>query len=287
MAGAVVVGSVVVTSTPLCRPTGGPGRWSLPRTLGGRASGGRSVRGGAATGVIGSPGGEVGGAERSVRRDERSGWSRGSGPASRTSGACRRTMVRATSAGVRCRVSQRADHHDREGDRHGERRRAAPSSAPPQPGCGPTMAVPSTAALARPPPTASPAERTDVGEPAPPDAEHEQRAERRGRDPEGQPDRGRDADPLGAEGQHIGHQNRCGTTDPEGAHRQPSVAAARPGPARRRPRWSARTRSTGTPRTPRPSPARPAAWPSWPPTRRSGSSSTVASVSPVSSRSGA
>ena len=104
---------------------------------------------------------------------------------------------------------------------------------------------------------------------------------------EGQADRGGDADPLGAEGEQVGHQDRCGAADPEGAHR------ARAG--------TARTSWASTPATEMVSPeevdrnaanapavtSAASACPSEPPTIRSGSSSTVASVSPVSSRSGA
>ena len=54
------------------------------------------------------------------------------------------------------------------------------------------------------PPTSSPAIAPDVGEPSPPDAEHDQRAERARRDGERQPDGPRDADALGGDREQRG-----------------------------------------------------------------------------------
>ena len=211
------------------------------------------------------------------------------GAAERFSGACSRTIIRATSRGIRRRVA--SEPITMTANAIGTAQAAGcASSAPAQPGCGPPTTVTSDGGDRQAAADDQTGERTDVGEPAPPDAEHEQRAERRRRDGEGQPDhrgqrRAAGCGRLSTYGTRIAAAQPTGTTDRARASRR--SRAARPATARRPPRRSARTTSTGRPRTRRRSPARRAACPGSPPSIRSGSSSTVASVSPVSSRSGA
>ena len=168
---------------------------------------------------------------RSIRHDERSRPGAAAGPrSSRTlSGVCSRTIVVATCAGTRRRRQQRDHDHGEEGRAAPSRRPAGASSAPAQPAWAWSSRVSSTAAPASSPPTDHPGDRADVGQPPPPDAQHQQRAERRGGQRERQPDRPgrRPARRSAASTQRHRRPRRprrAGTTAPRRAGGQPTAA---------------------------------------------------------------
>ena len=120
------------------------------------------------------------------------------GRASTASGVCSRTMNRPACAGTRCRVSQR--DHDHRGERAAARpgRRLAEQHGDPAGGVRSVHAACRADGGARAEPAdEQPGDRADVGQAAPPDAEHQQRAERRRGHREGEADGAGDADVAG------------------------------------------------------------------------------------------
>ena len=167
------------------------------------------------------------------------------------SGVCSRTMNRCTWAGTRERVASETPTMvpNASGTDHAA---GWPSRTATQPrGVGAAEGVDHPDA--RPDePDGQPGQGADVGEAAPPDAEHQQRAERGGGHRERQSHGPGDADVRGQQR----HQRRAPSRPPRSPAGRRSPRAARPGRtrpgrSRRPPRSTGPTRWTGTPRTPR------------------------------------
>ena len=200
------------------------------------------------------------------------------------SGVCSRTRERAVWPGTRSRVSRetRIIVANASGTDHAA---GWATSAANQPPVRSVTRLSTTATPESAPADEQSGERADVGQPAPPDAQHQQGAERGGGQGEGQPDDRRDGDAAHHERQEQGYDDRHHRGDAERGHALEPLAddvladhaGDRDGQPRRRGQERGE-RTAGEQRVSRSPPS--------PPTIREGSSSTRVSDAPAA-RSGA
>ena len=145
---------------------------------------------------------------------------------SSSSGACRRVSAAAAVRGTRSPPRSETDDRRRGTRAAPSTPRAGRAAHRPRRGTGRTRAPrrPRRSRCCRRPHRAATAPRD--GEPRPPDPEHEQRAERRGGDGEGQRDRLREVDPAGDQREQARHDDRDDGADAEPAYAVAEVVLA-------------------------------------------------------------